>query len=547
LNAPPPPRLSVLIASHRRRSLLERCLRSFEAQTQPLEDFEVIVADDGSDDGTAELAEALGTPLRLRVLRLEKMGKPAALNAAIDVAAGDACLFVDDDIVASPGLVGEHLAAHRENPDTLGIGALTQSPPSRRDPYAESYARRWNARYEALQGAVVDWADCYGGNFSAPRGRLLEVGGFDAELPAIEDLELGFRLQQAGCAVRFLPGAAAVHDDEKPGARILADEVRFGGFCASFAREHPVAQGRLLGWYNEPTLREILLRRLFLSLRLPPSLLVSAGRLLPRARRDLWFGFVSRYAIWHGARAAMDRGQWRQTTRGIPVLMYHAFTATGERDRFVMSKRSFLLQMLLLKFLRYRVIGLAELARLLREGRPLPQRRAVITIDDGYRDVVEVAYPILRRLRIPATVFLVSERIGAENDWDDIGAVSGRALLSLEEIERMRAGGVEFGAHTRTHRSLVAAGDDELPDQISGSRRDLEQLLGEQVPTLTFPYGHHDRRTAPASADAGYEAACTTVARAAQRGDDPLLIPRIEIGGSDSPLRFLRKLWIAGD
>ena len=80
----------------------------------------MIVADDGSSDGSAEMLESLQTPYRLRVLRLGKGGKPAALNAALQVAEGDVCLFLDDDIIASPGLVAAHVEAHRATPKTLG-------------------------------------------------------------------------------------------------------------------------------------------------------------------------------------------------------------------------------------------------------------------------------------------------------------------------------------------------------------------------------------------------------------------------------------------
>jgi glycosyltransferase involved in cell wall biosynthesis/peptidoglycan/xylan/chitin deacetylase (PgdA/CDA1 family) len=542
----PPPQLSVLIATHNRRQMLGRCLAALEAQTQAPADFEVIVADDGSSDGTVAELEQRQAPFDLRVLALEKAGKPVVLNAAIEAARGEVCLFLDDDIIASPRLVAEHLAAHRREPKTLGIGMLEQRAPQNRDPYAEANARQWNQRYEGLPQGPLDWADCYGANFSAPRRELLEVGGFATDLDAIEDLEIAYRLAGAGCLARYLPEASAVHDDDKPGRRILADEERFGVFCAKFVAQQPKTGQRLLGWVNEPTLREVALRRALLALRLPASWLAGAGRLVPGSRRDVWFGFVSRYAFWRGVRAGMDRPRWLAMTRGVPVLMYHAFTDSGEEDRFVMPAKSFATQMRLLALLRYRVIGLEQLAAALRDGDPLPKRAVVITIDDGYRDNLEI-FPILRRHRFAATIFLVSGRIGASNDWDDEGAVAGRPLLSLEQIAQLRAGGIRFGAHTRTHCVLPETGDGEIGAQIGGSREDLEAALGERVETLTYPYGLHDDRVIEATGAAGLTAACTTRSQPARPGDDPLAIPRIEIAGSDKPARFLRKLWLGGD
>jgi GT2 family glycosyltransferase/peptidoglycan/xylan/chitin deacetylase (PgdA/CDA1 family) len=541
------PELSVLIASHNRRDLLERCLRSLLTQTQSPEHFEVIVADDGSDDGSAEMVEAFETPFALRVLRLTKGGKSAAVNAAIGSAAGGACLFLDDDVIASPELVAEHLAAHREEPRTIGIGALTQQPPRARDWFAHAYAAAWDERYAALEGKPVDWTECYGGNLSAPREALERIGGFDAELVAVEDLDLGYRLVDAGCVPRYLPRAHGIHDDQKLRGRMLADNERFGTFCAGYVEAHPTTRAKLLGWFLQTTPREIALRRLLIALRTPPRALAAAGRLIPGGgRRAVWFGFVSRYTFWLGVRRGMDRGRWLRTTGGTPVLMYHGFTDSGERDRFLQPKRSFVRQMRLLRTLRFRVVPLEELALALRESRPLPRRGVVITIDDGYRDNREIAQPILRRHGFPATIFLVSTKLGGESDWSKRGAAAWRPLLSVDEVKAMQAEGVSFGAHTRTHPRLPETAGELIDDEVRGSREELEGLLRRPVESFAYPYGGIDERAAAAVERAGFTAACTVEPLLAGAGSDPLEIPRIEVEGSDSLLTFLRKLLIGG-
>ena len=540
------PELTVVIASHNREALLRRCLESLCRQTADPTSFEAIVADDGSDDGTAAMVGAFQAPFRLRLLELEQGGQAAAQNTAIAVARGEVCLFLDDDMIASPELVAAHLAAHREDPRALSVGQLTQEPVRGRDPYAHAFARGWEQRYRDLEDKALDWADCYGGNMAAPREVLREIGGFATDLPSSEDLEIALRLCEAGCRPRYVAAALAVHDDQKPGSRILADTQRFGSFCAHFVATHPRTRRRLIGWFPETTVREILLRRALLAARLRPGWLAAMGRLLPSRPREVWFGFVARYAFWHGVRGAMDRDQWRQVVGGVPVLMYHAFSEDEEDDRFVISRRAFERQLRLLRALRYRTISLDELARALRENRPLPRRAVVITIDDGYRDNVEIALPALRRHRLTATIFLVSGRLGTRNDWDRSGAVSGRALLSVEQIGRWREEGMLIGAHTRTHPALPDLPDAEVLTEVGGSREDLEAALGQPVPTFTYPYGRFDSRAVDAAAAAGFDAACTTWARPARLGDDPLRIPRIEILGSDRPPRFLRKLKVGG-
>jgi GT2 family glycosyltransferase/peptidoglycan/xylan/chitin deacetylase (PgdA/CDA1 family) len=548
VSPPPATELSVVIASHNRRERLRRCLDSLATQTQDPATFEVLIADDGSSDGAAEMVEGLRMPFALRVLRLQQGGKSAALNAAIAADPAPVCLFIDDDVVASPELVAAHLAAHREDPKTLGIGPLTQPPAQSRDWFPDAHATAWNERYAELAGRRLDWSECYGGNFSAPRDALRQVGGFATDLAAIEDIELGYRLAAAGCVLRYLPEASGVHEDEKPRAKLIADVERYGAFCAEFAERRPDARPKLLGWFLEPTPRDVTLRRALLALRVPPGLLASLGAPIPGAgRKQVWFGFVSRYVFWRGARSGMSRKRWRRTTRGVPVLMYHAFSEGEEGDRYVISRRAFARQLRLLKALRYRVLGFEELARMLREDEPPPPRSVVLTIDDGYADNLEIALPLLARHRSPATLFLVSQRLGGVNDWTAEGAVAGRPLLSVEEVRRLRGKWVAIGAHTRTHPALTEVADERQAQEIGGSREDLADLLDEPIPTFAYPYGKFDPGVVATTRDgAGYAAAGTVESRLARLGDDPLEIPRLEIRGSDTLRGFLRKLWFGG-
>jgi peptidoglycan/xylan/chitin deacetylase (PgdA/CDA1 family) len=291
-----------------------------------------------------------------------------------------------------------------------------------------------------------------------------------------------------------------------------------------------------------------MLRRVLLGLRVPMPFLAQLGRLIPEGkRRRAWFGFVSRHAFWRGVRRNMSRARWHQSIYGVPILMYHAFSVFDESDRFVMTRRSFAWQMRLLALLRYRIVRFEDLVVALANGRDLPRRAVAITIDDGYQDNFEIAVGILRKRGYPATVFLVSDRLGGSNDWDDEGAVAGRALLSKAEIDRMRAGGaIRFGAHTRTHLSLPETTEDQVDIEVRGSRKDLERTLETDVLTFAYPYGEYDDRAVETVAAAGFHGACTAYARRARVGDDPLLIPRIEIRGEDSLLRFLRKIWFGG-
>ena len=536
------PELSVVLATHNRRQMLARCIEALGRQTQDPGSFEVVVGDDGSSDGTVEMLGELETPFRLTALDLGKVGKAAARNAAIEVARGRVCLVIDDDVIAEPGLVAEHLAAHRE-PGIAGIGRLTQSPPNGRDWYASAFAETWNDHFDRLGDRAVEWSDAYAGNLSAPREALLEVGGF-RDRAVGDDFEIGYLLVRAGCEIRYLSRAHAVHDDRKSGDRLLYESARQGAGHLELLEDYPEMLPGLYGWFGATSRREVVLRRLALTLRVPPRLLARLGRLLPgRDRRLVWFYFVSRYAFWRGVRGAVDRDRWERMTRGVPVLMYHAFGDRDEGDRYVISRRALSRQLRLLRLLGYRGVGFDEVARCLRERRLPPRRAVAITIDDGYLDNLEVAEPVLRRHGFPATVFLVSGKLGGVNDWTAEGALADRPLLSAEQVDELRRRGIAIGAHTRHHPELPEQEDEAVKEEVGGSREDLRPRFGE-VATFAYPFGLFDERAVAAAEEAGFAGACTVEPRLVSMLDDPLRVPRVEVRAGESLPRFLLNVWL---
>src|SRR6476661_996572 len=234
-----PLELSVIIATRNRSALLGRCIESLRGQTQDPATFEVLVADDGSSDGSAASLDDVDTPFRLRVLALPRRGQAAAQNEAIAAAEGRICLFLDDDVIADSELIREHLAAQRGGEPLLGIGGITQAEPRERDWYAASFARAWNRHYASLADRRPDWTDTFGGNLSVPREALVEVGGFSTELPRGEDVELGFRLARAGCVPRYLPRAHGLHDDQKRRRALLEDSRRQGAAAVELSAREP--------------------------------------------------------------------------------------------------------------------------------------------------------------------------------------------------------------------------------------------------------------------------------------------------------------------
>ena len=130
-----------------------------------------------------------------------------------------------------------------------------------------------------------------------------------------------------------------------------------------------------------------------------------------------------------------------------------------------------------------------------------PSRRvtAIVTFDDGYASVASAALPVLQRLRVPATVFVVAGRIGGDNQWPGQSSSIGRApLLDAGALRELTAAGVALGCHSLTHPRLTSLDDAAAATEISDAADRLEHLAQVAVRHFAYPYGvRGSREVAP--------------------------------------------------
>jgi peptidoglycan/xylan/chitin deacetylase (PgdA/CDA1 family) len=165
-----------------------------------------------------------------------------------------------------------------------------------------------------------------------------------------------------------------------------------------------------------------------------------------------------------------------------------------------------------------------------------------ITFDDGYKDFLHTALPILEKCGFSATVFAVAGLLSGENDWAHwYGPRRKLELLGSADLREIADRGMEIGSHSMTHPMLPELDMESLNDEVNRSRQVLSEVLGEAVQGFCYPYGLLNSDAIRAVRRARYAYACAVNSRVERSIYD---LPRIPISDLDNSLRFAAKLRI---
>jgi peptidoglycan/xylan/chitin deacetylase (PgdA/CDA1 family) len=245
-----------------------------------------------------------------------------------------------------------------------------------------------------------------------------------------------------------------------------------------------------------------------------------------------------------GRLAARSRAERARST--IPVLTYHSIADRGEGlpDRYRIAPSRFARQVDLLEAIGFGPATLDTLFATL-DGAPTPvtDHPVVITFDDGYADFYDQAFPILRRHRFPATVFLVTDQIGQEAEWDLApGVVRGPRLMPWHEIREAAAQGIEFHSHSCSHPRLSRVPVTMAKRELRDSKRAIEETLGRPVHYFCYPHGDANPAVQAEVRAAGYRAAFSTEIGLTNPSQDRFFLLRVKVRPGDSLADFAAKL-----
>lgn len=213
------------------------------------------------------------------------------------------------------------------------------------------------------------------------------------------------------------------------------------------------------------------------------------------------------------------------TTPGAVVLCYHDIgDDPANQTQYYMTPGQLRSQLRWAVEWGLRFVDLPELVEALVTGRSL-DGLAAIAFDDGLVGVHRHAVPVLTELGLPATVFAVSDALGASPPWWK-GA---DRMMTRAELLEVGQAGLRIASHSRTHPRLPRLDTAALRREVAGSRTALEDLAGTPVDLLAYPFGDTDARVEELAAEVGYRAGFSFQNGRVTVGSAPYRLPRLNM------------------
>jgi peptidoglycan/xylan/chitin deacetylase (PgdA/CDA1 family) len=217
------------------------------------------------------------------------------------------------------------------------------------------------------------------------------------------------------------------------------------------------------------------------------------------------------------------------------VLMYHRVDPQlSAHDPITVSLTvmagTFEAQLQRLQAAGYRSTTLAAIREALDRHAPFPERRVVLTFDDGYEDHYTVVFPLLRRYGFAATFFVVTSAVGT------------RDHLTAPQIREMAQTGMEIESHGVHHIDFSVLLPDIARGELLQSRKAIEGWTGRPVTFFAYPAGRYSDALVHLLETLGYRGALTTRPGFVMPDSPPFTLARIRITHDDYPASFARKL-----
>tara|TARA_B100000780_G_scaffold19477_1_gene12567 strand:+ start:869 stop:1546 length:678 start_codon:yes stop_codon:yes gene_type:complete len=214
--------------------------------------------------------------------------------------------------------------------------------------------------------------------------------------------------------------------------------------------------------------------------------------------------------------------------------MYHSII--NDHDGSV-SVKSFKKQMILMKKMGYQTIDFKDLE----DNRD--KKKFIITFDDGYESVFLNALPILKQLGFKAICFIVTNKIGGYNDWDEYQSnFKKMRLMNFDQINEWVHNGFRIGSHLMSHLDLSKLNNKDKINQIVNSKKFLNDIFNTKVDTFAYPFGSYDKETKILIREYYDFAVTTKRSRYIKNKFNNCLLPRVPVNKNDGLFKFFLKI-----
>ena len=216
------------------------------------------------------------------------------------------------------------------------------------------------------------------------------------------------------------------------------------------------------------------------------------------------------------------------------ILAYHALGDCAPEDdphNLFLPPSSFEQQMAYLARSK-KVVSLDDVAA----GRVRGRGFVAITFDDAYRNVLELAQPILKRHGLPATVFAPTAYLGAQNTWIE-PTTCDVDIMDMDELRQLESRGISIESHGHAHIDFSEATDEQAREDIARSKEILSAGLSKEIRHLAFPYGRSSARSRAVARELGLAAAYSID----RRHEGTFAWERVQVTPLDGPRLFALK------
>lgn len=241
--------LSVVIPNHNRADALALTLESLARQTCPADQFEVIIVDQASTDGSRELVKSFPAPYSLRLVAQDaKYGISVGRNGGVQAAQGELIILLDADIIADPELAAAHVDLHRQSlAPILGCGRLLSYPPARLT-FIEQVADPEAGLDRGAERQDFPFWYAFGGHLSFTKETFHLTGPFRPELKGAEDIDFAYRALGLGVGIKNCPAAIGYHNHSRSLAERRQRAAAYWSMIPAFLDLHPELRGQVPGY-----------------------------------------------------------------------------------------------------------------------------------------------------------------------------------------------------------------------------------------------------------------------------------------------------------